>query len=165
MKNFLSFLVLVLLFFNNVKAENTSLKVQLQWFDQSQFAGFYVAQSRKYFDKEGLNVELIPRSSDKDPISILQSGEVDIAVSNLNNALIGIESNEDIMNVAQIFNKSGLAVICRISQGIIRPSDMAGKTIGYWGIGDDNLVKGMLHKLGITIDEVNLLDKNLMGKI
>ena len=164
MKNFLSFLVLVLLFFNNVKAENTSLKVQLQWFDQSQFAGFYVAQSRKYFDKEGLNVELIPRSSDKDPISILQSGEVDIAVSSLNNALIGIESNEDIINVAQIFNKSGLEVICRISQEIIRPSDIAGKTIGYWGIGDDNLVKGMLHKLGITIDEVKFVRQKPDGK-
>src|SRR6056300_1662136 len=164
MKNFLSVLVLVLLFLNNVKAENTSLKVQLQWFDQSQFAGFYVAQSRKYFDKEGLNVELIPRSSDKDPISILQSGEVDIAVSNLNNALIGIESNEDIINVAQIFNKSGLEVICRISQEIIRPSDIAGKTIGYWGIGDDNLVKGMLHKLGITIDEVKFVRQKPDGK-
>ena len=112
---------------NSVNATNSSLKVQLQWFDQSQFAGFYVAQSRRYFDKENLDVELIPKSDERDPISILRSGEVDIAISNLNNIFVGGDDADQVTNIAQIFNKSGLQVLCRISKGVIRLSDLAGK--------------------------------------
>ena len=91
MKKILSlfYFLILCLNINSVNAKNTLLKVQLQWFDQSQFAGFYVAESRQYFEKEDLDVELIPKSDERDPISILRSGEVDIAISNLNNVFVG----------------------------------------------------------------------------
>ena len=56
MKKILSlfYFLILCLNMNSVNAKNTLLKVQLQWFDQSQFAGFYVAQSRQYFEKEDL---------------------------------------------------------------------------------------------------------------
>ena len=149
---------------NSVNATNSSLKVQLQWFDQSQFAGFYVAQSRRYFDKENLDVELIPKSDERDPISILRSGEVDIAISNLNNIFVGGDDADQVTNIAQIFNKSGLQVLCRISKGVIRLSDLAGKKIGYWGIGDDNLVKSMLNQLGIPINQVEFVRQKPNGE-
>lgn len=149
---------------NSVNAKNTLLKVQLQWFDQSQFAGFYVAQSRQYFEKEDLDVELIPKSDERDPISILRSGEVDIAISNLNNVFVGDKDEDHVTNIAQIFNKSGLKVLCRKSSGVIRLSDLAGKKIGYWGIGDDNLVKSILNQVGISINRVEFVRQKPNGE-
>ena len=166
MKKLTTILYLFFLSLNigNVNANNSSLKVQLQWFDQSQFAGFYVAQSRKYFDKENLDVELIPKFDERDPITILRSGEVDIAISNLNNIFVGGEDADQVTNIAQIFHKSGLQVLCRISKGVIRLTDLAGKKIGYWGIGDDNLVKSMLDQLDIPINQVEFVRQKPNGE-
>ena len=166
MKKLTTILYLFFLSLNisNVNANNSSLKVQLQWFDQSQFAGFYVAQSRKYFDKENLDVELIPKFDERDPITILRSGEVDIAISNLNNIFVGGEDADQVTNIAQIFHKSGLQVLCRISKGVIRLTDLAGKKIGYWGIGDDNLVKSILDQLDIPINQVEFVRQKPNGE-
>jgi NitT/TauT family transport system substrate-binding protein len=145
-------------------AEGVPLRVQLQWFDQSQFAGFYVAEARKHFYEEGLDVEILARSSNEDPISILQSGKVDIAVSNLNNAHGSLGKGPSVTNVAQIFDRSGLQVLCRISQGVVRPTDVIGKKIGVWGIGDEHLVASMLDALQIPLDQVEIVQQRPDGQ-
>ena len=145
-------------------ADKTLLRVQLQWFDQSQFAGFYVAETRKHFEREGLQVEILPKSSDVDPISVLQSGEVDIAVSNLSNAWGSMRSVSTVTNIAQLFERSGLQVICRISRGVIRPEDMVGKKIGFWGIGDDRMVVSMLNVMGFGAADVEFVRQRPDGK-
>ena len=43
----------------------TSIKLQLQWLPQAQFAGYYIAQEQGYFEEEGFdNVEIIPSGGD-----------------------------------------------------------------------------------------------------
>jgi len=158
------FCVVFLLTAGSVFAEGTPLRVQLQWFDQSQFAGFYVAEARKHFHEEGLDVEILGRSTNEDPISILQSGKVDIAVSNLNNAHGSFAKGPSITNIAQIFDRSGLQVLCRISQGVVRAKDVVGKKIGVWGIGDEHLVASMLDVLQIPLDQVEIVQQRPDGQ-
>ncbi len=158
------FLIFILLVAGPIRAEGDSLRVQLQWYHQSQFAGFYVAEARKHFYEEGLDVEILARSTDEDPISILQSGRADIAVSNLNNAYGSLARGPSVTNVAQIFERSGLQVLCRISQGVVRPTDVIGKKIGVWGIGDENLVASMLARLDIPLDQVEIIRQRPDGK-
>jgi len=90
-------LFLVLVFLNVAKADVpvieqaresklTKLRLQLQWDHQAQFAGFYVAQSRKYFAEEGLEVVIIPGGPGINPITEIQEGRADIAVTWLSNA-------------------------------------------------------------------------------
>ena len=60
----------------------TSIKLQLQWLPQSQFAGYYVALDQGYFEDEGFDdVEIVPSGGDIVPQDALVAGDVDFAVA------------------------------------------------------------------------------------
>ena len=137
----------------------TPLRVQLQWVHQAQFAGLYMARERLHFQQRKLAVTLLPLSPGEDPLASLREGRADIAVTNLNDALRQDVTGPAIVNVAQLFAEGGLNVLCRISQGVIRPADMVGKRIGVWGIGDERMVAAMLGLLDIPASAVELVDQ------
>ena len=66
--------------------ESETLRVQLRWYHQSQFAGIYVAEARRHFENAGLRVEVLQGGTGIDPLAQLQDGEVDIAIGWLANA-------------------------------------------------------------------------------
>ncbi len=57
-----------LLWGSSVAASDSSLRVQLLWHHQAQFAGFYVADALGYFEREGISVELLPGGPGIDPM-------------------------------------------------------------------------------------------------
>ncbi len=58
----------------------TSIKLQLQWLPQAQFAGYYVALDQGYFEEEGFeSVEIVPSGGDIVPQDALVAGDVDFA--------------------------------------------------------------------------------------
>ena len=140
------------------------LRVQLLWEHQSQFAGFYVADARRHFESAGLDVELIEGGPGINPIKALQSGKADVAVSWLSNAWQHNSYDKPVVNVAQLLSDSSLTVLCRISAGVVVPDDIKGKKIGYWGLGDDQIVKAMLRRLNIPIDSVELVRQKSNGR-
>jgi NitT/TauT family transport system substrate-binding protein len=58
----------------------TSLRVQLKWATQAQFAGYYAAQALGYFSSEGLNVTLLEGGPEVTPEDVVAGGEADIGV-------------------------------------------------------------------------------------
>ena len=140
------------------------LRVQLAWFHQAQFAGFYIAQIRKHFENEGLNVFLIEGGPDINPITQIQEGRADIAVSWLGNAWNLSTPEKSVTNIAQIFSGSALTVACRISAGVFTAKDMVGKKIGVWEIGDELVVQEMLKTLSISPESVELIKQEPNAK-
>lgn len=132
------------------------LRVQLLWSHQAQFAGLYVAQARKYFEAEGLTVELIEGGEGINPIAELQAGRVDLALSWMSNAWARSNAQAPVVNVAQVFSGTFLAVVCRTSAGVRTPRELAGQRIGVWGVGDEVIVQEMLRRLDIPLDSVAL---------
>lgn len=61
--------------------------MQLLWTHQAQFAGYYVADARGYYRREGLKVSLVPGGPGIAPLERLERGEVDIALAWLPHAL------------------------------------------------------------------------------
>ena len=80
----------------------TPVKLQLQWFAQAQFAGYYAAVDQGYYEEEGLAVEILPSGGDIVPQDALAAGEVDYAVAWVPKVLGSIEQGAAITNVAQI---------------------------------------------------------------
>jgi two-component system, cell cycle sensor histidine kinase and response regulator CckA len=56
------------------------VRVQLNWFHQFQFAGFYAAELRGYFRDEGLAVEIVETIPGQDAVQELESGRSQFAV-------------------------------------------------------------------------------------
>jgi uncharacterized membrane protein YeiH/ABC-type nitrate/sulfonate/bicarbonate transport system substrate-binding protein len=141
----------------NAALANDPLRVQLNWYPQAEYAGLFVAQFRQYFREEGLDVTILPGGPDVDALARVQSGEADIAIDWLLNAVNRTRPDAHLVNVAQIYDGSGLVFICRRDSGVYTLSDLAGKTVGLWGIGDGAVLDAVLSAEGVdpsTVDRV-----------
>jgi NitT/TauT family transport system substrate-binding protein len=143
--------------------KRTTLKLQLQWDHQAQFAGFYIAQSRKFFAEEGLDVEIIPGGHGINPITELQEGRADIALTWLSNAWQHTKPEKSVTNIAQIFVNSSLLILCRSSAGIYSPKDVIGKKVGVWNLGDELVVEEWMRRFHIPRAKVELIEQRPGG--
>lgn len=122
----------------------TPVKLQLQWFTQAQFAGYYAALDQGYYVDEGLDVQIIEGGVDIVPQSVLADGSVDYAIAWVPKALASREQGAEITDVAQIFQKSGTLQVSFKDEDITTAADLAGKKVGNWGYGNEfELFAGM----------------------
>ncbi len=113
------------------------VSLQLQWFAQAQFAGYYAAKDEGFYEAHCLNVEIVEGGVDIVPQQQLGSGAVDYAISWVPKALVSRDEGIDIVNVAQIFQRSGTLQVSFADAGIDTPEDLAGKKVGNWGFGNE----------------------------
>ena len=101
---------------------------QLKWVTQAQFAGYYVALDKGFYEEEDLNVTIKPGGPDIAPVQVLLGGGADVMVDWLPSALAAREKGAPIVNIAQPFAKSGLMLTCLKEHGITSPADFPGHT-------------------------------------
>jgi len=137
--------------------ELREMSVQLQWFTQAQFAGYYAAQDQGFFEDHCLDVTILEGGVDIVPQTQLANGDADFAISWVSKALASREAGADITNIAQIFQRSGTLQVSFVDAGITSPADFAGKKIGNWGFGNEYEVFAALGSAGLTPDDVDLV--------
>lgn len=140
-----------------------TLRVQLGWHPQSEYAGLFVARYRQYFQEAGLDVTILPGGQDVDALGRVQSGEADVAIDWLLNAVQRTRPDAPLINVAQIFSGSSLVFVCRRDADVYTVSDLAGKTVGIWGIGDGAVLGAVLSSAGVDPDTVELVRQEADG--
>jgi len=114
-----------------------SVKLQLQWFIQSQFAGYFAAQDKGFYADQCLDVEILEGGVDIVPQQQLADGAVDFALAWVPKALASREAGANIVDIAQVFQRSGTLQVSFKDAGITSAADFAGKTIGNWGFGNE----------------------------
>ena len=144
-------MVLVLLTAGLAFAAHAADKVtiQLKWVTQAQFAGYYVAQEKGYYKAEGLDVTIKPGGPDISTPQVIAGGGADVIVDWMPSALASREKGVALVNIAQIFNRSGMMLTCRKDSGIRSPSDFRGKTLGVWFYGNEYPFLSWMSQLGI----------------
>ena len=133
----------------SARAED-DLTLQLKWVTQAQFAGYYVAQAKGFYKAEGLTVTIKPAGPDINPDKVLADGGADVIVDWLPPALAAREKGFDIVNIAQVFQQSGMELTCRKDSGIRTPADFKGKTLGVWFAGCEYPFLSWMAKLGYS---------------
>ena len=123
--------------------------IQLKWVTQAQFAGYYVAQDMGYYKAEGLEVTIKPGGPDIAPPQVIAGGGADVIIDWMPAALASREKGVALVNIAQIFHKSGMMLTCRKDSGIKSPADFRGKTLGVWFYGNEYPFLSWMSKLGI----------------
>ena len=111
----------------------TPVKLQLQWFTQAQFAGYYAAQDQGFYTEQCLDVTILEGAVDISPQTVLANGEADFAISWVSKALASREGGADIVNIAQVFQRSGTLQVSFKDKNIMTSADFKGKNIGNWG--------------------------------
>jgi NitT/TauT family transport system substrate-binding protein len=122
--------------------------VQLKWVPQAQFAGYYMAAAKGYYKAEGLDVTIKPGGPDISPVQVLAGNQADVVVNWMPDALAAREAGVPLVNIAQVFNQSGLMLTCKKSSGVTSPKDLKGKTLGVWYGGNEYPFLNWMAKLG-----------------
>ncbi len=130
-------------------AELTPVKLQLQWVTQAQFAGYYAAVNKGYYKDMCLDVTILEGAVDITPQTVLANGEADFAIAWVPKALASREAGADIVDIAQVFQRSGTLQVSFADSGIKTPADFAGKKIGNWGYGNEFEVFAAMTDAGI----------------
>lgn len=130
-------------------SETDEVDLQLQWFTQAQFAGYYAAVDQGFYDHLCLDVNIIEGGVEIVPATQLANGDADFAISWVSKALASREAGADIVNIAQIFGRSATLQVSFADSGITSPADFAGKTIGNWGFGNEYEVYAALGSAGL----------------
>ncbi len=126
--------------------------LQLKWVTQSQFAGYYVAKDKGFYDEEGLDVTIKPGGPDIAPAQVIAGGGADVVLDWMPSALASREKGLALVNIAQPFKSSGMMLTCRKDAGIASPADFAGKTLGVWFFGNEYPFLSWMSKLGLATD-------------
>lgn len=129
-----------------------SVKLQLKWVTQAQFAGYYVAASKGYYTDEGLDVTILPGGPDIAPEQVIAGGGADVIVDWLPAALAAREKGLPLVNIAQPFKHSGLMLTCLKESGVATPADFKDKTLGVWFYGNEYPFLSWMSQLGLKTD-------------
>jgi len=103
-----------------------TVRIQLKWKHQFQFAGYYAALEKGFYADEGLNVSLIEGGSGHAPVQELLAGEVQYAVADAG-ALLTCAEGKPVVLVASIFQHSP-QVIYTLAD-VISLQDLRGKRV------------------------------------
>ena len=128
------------------------LTLQLKWVTQAQFAGYYVAEEKGFYDEENLDVTIKPGGPDIAPVQVLAGGGADVMVDWMPSALAAREKGVPVVNIAQVFDDSGMMLTCLKETGIESPEDFKGKTLGVWFFGNEYPFLSWMSQLGIPTE-------------
>jgi NitT/TauT family transport system substrate-binding protein len=126
------------------------LTLQLKWVTQSQFAGYYVAKDKGFYEEAGLEVTIKPGGPDINPSQVIAGGGADVVIDWMPSALATREKGVPLVNIAQPFQKSGMMLTCRKETGIKSPADFKGRTLGVWFGGNEYPFLSWMSKLGLS---------------
>jgi NitT/TauT family transport system substrate-binding protein len=142
-------------------AELKPVKLQLQWVTQAQFAGYFAALDQGFYKAQCLDVTILEGAVDIVPQTQLATGAADYAISWVPKALASREQGADIVNVAQIFERSATLQVSWADSGIKSAADLKGKKVGNWGFGNEFELFAGMTKAGLDpAKDVTLVQQN-----
>jgi NitT/TauT family transport system substrate-binding protein len=128
-----------------------AVRLQLQWAPQAQFAGYFAADKEGYYKAEGLTVTMVPGGPDVVPQQVGSAANgPEFTISWVPKVLEAREQSSDLVDIAQIFQRSGTKSVSWKETGITKPADFSGKKIGVWDFGNEYEVTAAAKKAGLT---------------
>jgi NitT/TauT family transport system substrate-binding protein len=129
--------------------ELTPVRLQLQWVAQSQFAGYYAALAEGYYEDEGLDMTILEGAPEIVPQQVCANGGAEFCIAWVPKALQSRAEGADLVNISQVFQRSGTLSVSFKSKDINGVDDLRGKRVGVWDFGNEHEVFAALRAAGI----------------
>jgi NitT/TauT family transport system substrate-binding protein len=127
----------------------TNVTLQLKWVPQAQFAGYYAALDLGYYKAAGLNVTIKPGGPNIVPEQVVAGGGAQFGLDWLPSLLAARDQGTKLVNIAQVFARSGMTQITWKSSGITTIKQMKHKKVANWLGGNQWELYAALTKFGI----------------
>jgi NitT/TauT family transport system substrate-binding protein len=125
------------------------ITLQLKWVTQAQFAGYYAAKAKGYYDEEGLDVNLKIGGPSITPEQVVLGKQAEFGIDWLPSLLASRDKGQNLVNIAQVFTRSGMLELAWKDSGVTSISQMRGKKVGVWCCGNENELYAALNKNGM----------------
>ena len=126
------------------------VSLQFQWLDQFQFAGYYMAKEKGFYEEAGLDVEFKKFSQNIDPIDEVINKRATYGISG-SSILLKKFNNLDVKLLASIFQSSPLVLIARKDSDIQSVQDFRGKKMMITTGGSETVaLHGMYQKFKVN---------------
>jgi NitT/TauT family transport system substrate-binding protein len=128
-----------------------AISFQLQWTPQAQFAGYFAASELGYYADAGLEVEILDGGPTIPPQQVVAPADgPELGEAWVPKVLVANEEGADLVNIAQVFQRSGTLEVSWKDSGVDSPEDWGGKKIGAWGFGNEYEVLAAARKAGLA---------------
>ena len=128
-------------------AELTKVRVQLKWVAQAQFAGYYAAVDQGYYAAQGLDVQILLGGPDIDPVRVVASDGAEFGTTWVPAMLAAREGGADVVDISQVFQRSGTLEVSFKDKNITKPEDLKNKKVGSWLGGNEPELFAALNKV------------------
>jgi NitT/TauT family transport system substrate-binding protein len=126
------------------------LDFQLQWVPQAQFAGYFAAKDLGFYEDAGLDVSFLDGGPTIAPQQIVAAADgPEFGEGWVPKVLVAREEGADLVNIAQVFQRSGTLEVSWADSGITEPADWADKKVGAWGFGNEFEVLAAARQAGL----------------
>jgi NitT/TauT family transport system substrate-binding protein len=132
------------------------ITVQLSWFHQAEFAGFYAAAQNGYYAEEGLQVSFLEGGPEVDFISPVAAGKAQFGVAQPANLILARANGEPVRSIAVIYRRSPIVFVSHADLGITRPQEFAGKKIRS-AITLDQTLRAVMARVGVQPDQYEVI--------
>ena len=130
-----------------------------QWSAQAQFAGYYVALEKGFYQEEGVEVKIVHPSASRSAMDRIRHEESQATTLQLAQALEIVDSGIPLVNILQTSMNNGLVIVSRRG---MNPLEQHGARVGIWnaGFGQLAICMDQIEQLGYEwirfINNVNL---------
>lgn len=125
------------------------VRLQLQWVAQSQFAGYYAAVAQGFYEEEGLDVTILEGAVEIVPQQVVAADGAEFGIAWVPKVLASRQEGADLVNIAQVFQRSGTLQVSFVEKGIESVEDLRGMRVGTWGFGNEHELFAAMRAVGI----------------
>jgi PAS domain S-box-containing protein len=135
-----------------------AIRLQLKWYHQFQFAGFYVALEKGYYAEEGLSVEIVEGGPGVDPVSEVAQGRAEFGVHSASETIDGILEGREFIFVASVFQHNPSVLIARADAKYEKLEDFIGEKMLVVESSRSYLLRALFEEHGIPIDSIEFVE-------
>jgi NitT/TauT family transport system substrate-binding protein len=129
--------------------DKDKVTLQSKWVVQAQFAGYYAALDQGFYDEENLEVTIRPGGPDIVPEQVVLGGQAQFGIDWLDSLLATRDQGQNIVNIAQVFTRSGMTEVTWKDSGLDQITDLKGKKVGVWLGGNEHKLFAALNENGL----------------
>jgi len=129
------------------------ISIQLKWFYQYQFAGIIMAKEKGFYEKAGLDVDIIERDPNKNNILQVIEGNSQYGIAD--SVILRYRAQKyPVKALASIFQHNPMVLISKKGSGILSPFEIKGKRISYQEGLDDSIISSILAFAHLSHDDI-----------
>jgi NitT/TauT family transport system substrate-binding protein len=132
------------------------LSFQLSWIKSAQYGGYFAGVDQGFFEKEGLDVNLISGGPNMDVVANVVAGRAQIGDRPVGPLVLGREKGMPIKIIANVFQHSPFSIISLASKPIKSVKELVGKTIAV-GASSQPLMANLFRDAGVDPATVNIV--------